>query len=84
MTDEQILAELTQVFRRVFYDDTIVLTPQTTAADIPDWDSMANITVVVEVEQQFGVKFKVAEIESLHDVGALAALVKARIPQVAA
>ena len=37
MTDAEIYAALTEVFHDVFDDETIVIKPDTTAADIPDW-----------------------------------------------
>lgn len=76
MTNDEILAQLTDVFREVFADDTIVVQPQTTADDIPDWDSMSQVTLAVEVEHRFGVKFKSAEIERLRSVRELIDLIK--------
>ena len=84
MTNVEIMTKLTTIFRQVFYNDSIVLTPETTAADVPEWDSMTNITLVVEVEHAFGLKFKTAEIEGLSDVGALVALIRSRLSAVAA
>lgn len=75
MTHDEILAGLTDIFRTVLDDDTIVLTPETTAADIPAWDSMNHITIVVEAETRFGIKVRTAEIEGLRNVGDFAALI---------
>jgi len=76
--EKKILVELTDIFRTVFEDDSIVLDLHITQDDIPQWDSMAHVTLVVEVEHRFGVKFKTAEVEELRDVGELVALIKAR------
>ena len=72
------LATLTDVFRDVFDDDTLELTPETVADDIPDWDSVSHITLVVETERVFGVKFKAAEIEELKNVGDFVRLIDAK------
>lgn len=69
MTQEQIYNRLTQVFRNVFDDDSIRLSPATTAADIPDWDSLSHTSLIAATEARFGVKFKTAELESLRNVG---------------
>ena len=68
--------ELQQVFRNVFEDDTLEIHDEMTAADVEKWDSLAHITLVVEVERHFKVKFKNAEIARLQDVGDLLRLVE--------
>jgi acyl carrier protein len=70
-----ILTRLTEMFHEIFEDDALVLTPQTAAGDVPGWDSMNHITIVVETEQRFGVKFQTSEIEELRDVGEFIALI---------
>ena len=42
--------KLTKVFREVFDDDSIELTPETTANDIDDWDSIEHINLIAAVE----------------------------------
>jgi acyl carrier protein len=69
MTHDEILAIMTSMFRDLFDDPTIELTPGTTANDIEEWDSMNHITLVVEAEQRFGIKFQTAELEELKNVG---------------
>ncbi|SDB72042.1 acyl carrier protein [Belnapia rosea] len=69
MTEDEIYAALTQVFRDVFDDDDITLSPATTADDIAGWDSQAHVNLVVAAETRFGIRFRTAELESLHNVG---------------
>jgi acyl carrier protein len=76
MTDAELYAGLNDIFRQVLDDDTIALTPDLTAEDVPGWDSMNHIFIVVEIEKRFGVKFQAAEMEELKNVGELAALVR--------
>jgi acyl carrier protein len=71
-----ILARLTDLFREIFDDDRLQLTPDTAAADVPGWDSMNHITIVVEAERRFGVKFRTGEIEDLRNVGEFIALIE--------
>ena len=65
MTDPELYAALNDIFRRVLDDDSIELTPATTADDVDGWDSMNHIFIVVELEKHFGVKFQAAEMEEL-------------------
>lgn len=79
MTDTEVYDELNGVFRQVLEDDTIELTPATTAEDVEGWDSMNHIFIVVELEKRFGVKFHAAEMEELKNVGELATLLKQKL-----
>ena len=79
MTDAEIYAALNDVFRQVLEDDSIELTPSTTAEDVDGWDSMNHIFIVVELEKRFGVKFQAAEMEELKNVGELAGLVREKV-----
>lgn len=79
MTDAEILTALTQVFRDVFDNDDIVLTAQTSADDIEGWDSQAHVNLIVAAEVRFGVRFRTAELESLHNVGQFAQLILAKL-----
>ncbi len=78
MTPDQILHDLTGIFRTVLDDDALVLTPETTAADVPGWDSMAHITIVVEAERYFGIKVRTADIEEMRNVGDFMRLIAAK------
>jgi len=73
--DEVILQGLTEVFRQVFDDAGLVLTPQTASNDVPGWDSFSHINLMVSVERRFKVKFSDKEIAGFKNVGELAAAV---------
>ncbi len=73
MNPDAILAVLTRILRDVLADDSIVLTLQTRREDVPNWDSFGYITFIVATELQFGVKFKLADIDAFADVGAIVA-----------
>lgn len=78
MSREEIFARLNKVFRDVFDDDTITVTPRTTADDIEDWDSLEHITLIAAVEREFRMKFKMGEISSMKNVGEMASIVAER------
>jgi acyl carrier protein len=79
MQQQDIYAQLTTIFRNLFDDDTLTLTPGLTAADVPDWDSFNHINLIVAVESKFGIKFHTAELESMHTVGHLADLIQSKL-----
>ena len=80
MSREVILGRIRDVMADVFdvdVDETVI-TPETTANDIEQWDSLSHIRLIVAVERKFKVKFTNSEIESLTRVGDLVALVEAK------
>ncbi|MFK4135332.1 acyl carrier protein [Pseudomonas luteola] len=79
MNKADIYTALTQVFRDVFDDDTLVLSSEMTADNIDGWDSQTHVLLIVSAEQRFGVKFRTAELESLKDVGHFAQLISEKL-----
>ena len=69
MNPEAVLKEVNDIFRRELGNDEIVIGYQTTAQDVPEWDSLTHILLVVAIENHFGIKFTSAEIESYKNVG---------------
>jgi acyl carrier protein len=73
MTDQEILGVFNRVLRELLLDDSIVLSMGTRRQDVPNWDSFNYINFMVAVEMEFGVKFKIADVESFENVGAIVA-----------
>jgi acyl carrier protein len=76
METTDIVSRLTAVFRDVFDDDALVISEGMTAADVPTWDSLSNITMIVGVEKAFGVKLRTKDVRNLKNVGELLELIK--------
>ena len=64
---------LTQVFRTVFDNDAIELTPELTADDVDEWDSLSHINLMIAIELEFGFEFEPSEIQNFANVGELMA-----------
>ncbi|MEQ8257179.1 MAG: acyl carrier protein [Roseovarius confluentis] len=75
---EEVYKRLTPVFRDVFDDDDIVPHPEMTAAEVPAWDSLSNIRLVVAVEEEFGIQFSSGEIANLNNVGEFVKVIQKR------
>ena len=69
MTETSILQTLTEIYRDVLDDEDIMLTRETVAADIEDWDSLSHIQLIVAIEKQYGIKFQTAEVQAFQNVG---------------
>ena len=73
---EQILNRLTRVFRDVFDDHSIALTPTSTADDIEEWDSLNQIKIILACEKEFDIKLNARDINTLENVGAMLGLLQ--------
>jgi acyl carrier protein len=71
VTKDAVLSKLPEIFRDVFDDDSIVLRDSLTARDLKGWDSIANIRLMLSIEQEFGFRFAVGEISELRNLGEL-------------
>ncbi|MBE6855426.1 MAG: acyl carrier protein [Ruminococcus sp.] len=78
MSNEAILNRLTDVFRDVFDDDSIVISAQTTANDIEEWDSIEHINLISAVEAEFGMRFQMKEVSGMKNVGEMLAILAER------
>jgi acyl carrier protein len=82
MTREDVQKQLQDIFRSVFNDDTLVLSDDTTAADIPGWDSLQQIKIILACEKKLNIRLRARDINALENAGEmidhlLAALTKA-------
>ena len=78
MIERDIYTRLAPIFRELFDDDDIVIRPELTANDVPGWDSMAHVRLMLLVEREFQVRFPAAEVASLGNVGDLVSLISRR------
>lgn len=78
--DQLLIADkLELIFRKVFNDETIVVTSELTANDVANWDSLTHMLMIGEVEAAFSVKFKLKELGKLDNVGSLIRLIESKI-----
>lgn len=79
MTREEILVQVTSLLRDLLDNDSLELTLETSASEVDGWDSVTHVSLLVAVQQHFGVKFRTAELEGLRNVGQLVDLIHARM-----
>ena len=70
MERAEVDSRLADVFRDVF-DREVALADETTAADVPGWDSLNHITLIGTVEDEFDVKFPMKDVVGMKNVGEL-------------
>jgi acyl carrier protein len=75
---QDIYSKFTTIFRDVFDDDTLVANPALTAKDVPGWDSLRNIRLMLTLEKAYKIRLTAPEIGRLQNVGDLARLVQSK------
>lgn len=78
MNQSEVISKLQTIFDTVFLDP-VVLTPTLSANDVPEWDSLTHISLLVAVEKAFSVRFRVGEVEAAKNVGEFADLIVKRM-----
>jgi acyl carrier protein len=79
VTHEDILKRLTEIVANLLEIDDLVLEPGMTARDVPGWDSLVHVQIIVAAEKTFGVRFRTGEIAAVANVGELVNRVAARM-----
>lgn len=74
-----VRATLNSVFRRVFDNDAITIFDEMTANDVAEWDSLAHINLIMEIEEEFHLKFTVDDIVGLKNVGEMIELIERKL-----
>ena len=75
MDEPRCYEYLTQIFRELFDDEDIQVTPDLTANKVHGWDSFKHIELLAAVQQKFDVRFSAREIEKLSHVGDIVDLI---------
>ena len=76
MEKQGIFEAVQDIFRDNFDDEELVITRETCAADIEDWDSLEQINLLTAMEKKFGLKFRLDDVRDLKNVGDLLDLIE--------
>ena len=76
-----ILKKLQPIFQDIFEDDELLITAESNAATVEDWDSLAHITLIFAVEQEFEIKFALGELEAMKNVGDMVELMQTKLSE---
>ena len=79
MTREEVQAQLTEIFRKLFKNPELILNDELTAKDVKGWDSLNHINLIVATEKSFKIKFTTKEIQGLPNVGKLIDVIHTKI-----
>jgi acyl carrier protein len=69
MTESEVLLTLNRILGDLLDDETITLSPETIRGAVDGWDSFQYVNFIVAVEVEYGIQFRVADVESFITVG---------------
>jgi len=76
---KEIYEQMNAIFGNELDNPSIELKPETTAHDIPEWDSLSNIQLVVAIEKKFNIRFTTSEILTFKNVGEMVTAIAKKI-----
>jgi len=74
-----ILDKLQPIFQDIFEDDELLITAESNADTVEDWDSLAHIVLIFSIEQEFEIKFALGELEAMKNVGDMVELMQTKL-----
>ena len=75
MVDTDVPVQVRDIFRDVFDDDSLDLRRSTTADDVPGWDSMKHLHLILTIERTLKIRLPSSKVGKLKNVGDLVDLV---------
>ena len=71
--------QVQEIFRTVLKNESVVLSDETTAEDVPGWDSLTHVELIATIEKHFGIRFSIREMLSWKTVGKMVDCVAKKI-----
>jgi len=72
---EQTVERIKQIVSALFNVDESTLTEESSTATVAEWDSMGQLMLVLELEQQFDIQIDPEQSDKLTSIAAIAELV---------
>ncbi len=73
--NKKLTDQVQQVFRQVFQEPALVISSETTAADVPGWDSLTHMTLIAGLEEFFSIAFTFDEVSRFKNTGDMIRLI---------
>lgn len=77
--DAEQLDKLSGIFKILFNRPDLELTDNLSAKDVPGWDSFNHVNLIINIEEEFGIKFTNDEVGGMQNVGNLKTLLLSKI-----
>ena len=75
----EILTTIRGVLADVVDDPSLQISESTTADDVPEWDSINHVKLLIGLESDLGFRFETQEVSGLKNVGELIDVVQKKL-----
>jgi acyl carrier protein len=82
MDSNTIIAELQPIFQDILDQPDLVIDRESNAKNVEDWDSLAHVNLVTAIEKKYRIRFGLAELQQLKNVGDMADLILKKLAKV--
>ena len=79
MERNEIIGRLTEIYRTVFNNNSLILTNELTANDVEQWDSLSHMLLIAEIENKFAIKFKLKDLNKMRNVGDMIEIITSKL-----
>ncbi|HEY1710979.1 MAG TPA: acyl carrier protein [Rhizomicrobium sp.] len=79
MTRSEILQKITEILSDVLDEPDLKLTEASVSDDVPDWDSINHVKLIIGLENDLKIRFEPEEITGLATVGDLIDLIQKKL-----
>lgn len=79
MSSQAILERITPIFKEVFNDNELEVTPDLATDEIDEWSSITQALLLATLEKEFKIKFKLREVIVMNDVATIVSLIESKI-----
>ena len=79
MEKKIIIDKLKQILIEVLNHEKFEMKNELTASDVDGWDSLSHMTIITIIEERFGIKFKLREINKLKNMQSLIELIQSKL-----
>jgi acyl carrier protein len=73
-----VLERLSRILREVLNNPDLAIKEEYSARDVPGWDSLAHVNIVMATESEFKMRLRAAEMAKLQNVSGLIDVIMAR------
>ena len=79
MNKDDILEQLQPIFQDILDQPNVVITRDSNAHNVEDWDSLAHINLITTIEKHFKIKFALEQLQGLKNVGEMVDLIESKL-----
>jgi acyl carrier protein len=74
-----LLSQIQEIFRDIFDDPSLIITRDSNASTVEDWDSLAHVNLVTAIEKKYRIRFALGELQELKNVGDMIDLIQDKL-----